>query len=71
MIPCKKWFISLHEAYLQNIIGNLNNFIFTCACIEAHKSSIGEIKYLQYKEKDFYLFDEVTTDLVLRFSAEN
>lgn len=36
-----------------------------------YKSSIGDIKYLQYKEKDFYLFDEVTTDLVLRFSAEN
>jgi multiple sugar transport system ATP-binding protein len=35
-----------------------------------YKSKLGEEKYLQYKEKDFYLFDEVTTDLVLRFSAE-
>ena len=35
-----------------------------------YKSKLGDIKYLEYNEKDFYLFDEVTTDLVLRFSAE-
>lgn len=36
-----------------------------------YKSRIGDVKYLQYRERDFYLFDEVTTDLVLRFTAEN
>jgi ABC-type sugar transport system ATPase subunit len=36
-----------------------------------YKSNIGDIKYLQYRERDFYLFDEVNTDLVLRFTADN
>lgn len=35
-----------------------------------YKSKIGDVKYLSYSEKDFYLFDEVSTELVLRFSAE-
>ena len=33
-----------------------------------YKAEIGAIKWLKFQEKDLYLFDEVTTDLVLRFS---
>ncbi len=33
-----------------------------------YEAGIGEVKWLKFEEKNLYLFDEVTTDLVLRFS---
>ena len=46
------------------------NLIIKSRMPSGYKPAIGEMKWLSCPEKHFYLFDEVTTDLVERFSDE-
>jgi hypothetical protein len=46
------------------------NLIIKSSMPSGYKPVIGEMKCLACQEKNFYLFDEVTTELVERFSDE-
>ncbi len=44
--------------------------IIKSAMVTDYKADVGEMKWIEYREKDFYLFDKESTKLAARFSAD-